>query len=81
MTKFSRVVTVAMIAGLAFVPLSSAAPYLNSTKKAESRGDVVKVGLRHTHRHCHVVVTLGHVKKRCHKHRHNKVVHHGANYH
>jgi hypothetical protein len=37
--------------------------------------------LRHRHYHCHIVVTLGHARKHCHTHRHNKVVHHGPRYH
>lgn len=75
-----------IIAGLAlFAGVSAAgAALLESAPKAKSAqtSDAVKeASLRHTHRHCHIVVTLGHAKKRCHTHRHNKVVHHGARYH
>lgn len=50
-------------------------------KAMQSEADQEIAHLRHKHHHCHVTVTLGHVKRRCHTHRHNKVVHHGPLYH
>ncbi|MEM9329738.1 MAG: hypothetical protein AAGA53_00330 [Pseudomonadota bacterium] len=67
---------------LAASSISGAALLSNSTQTVQPKGDVINVGkLRHRHRHCHIVVTLGHAKKRCHTHRHNKIAHHGPIYH
>ncbi|MGI9351069.1 MAG: hypothetical protein ACR2O3_05860 [Rhizobiaceae bacterium] len=81
MKKFVWVLALASAVGLSAATLIVAAPYLKSNTHHHVQGNVEKVGLRHTHRHCHITVTLGHAKKRCHTHRHNKVVHHGAVYH
>ena len=36
---------------------------------------------RHSHRHCHRTLSLGHIKKRCHTHTHSKAIHHGPQFH
>ena len=54
---------------------------LKSTKAEKNQGVQHAASLRHTHRHCHITVTFGHAEKRCHTHKHNKIVHHGALYH
>lgn len=82
MTRLFGALALAAAVTFSASSVSGAAPFLKSTKKIESRSDVIQVGkLRHRHRHCHITVTLGHAKKRCHTHRHNKVAHHGPRYH
>ncbi len=75
-----------IVTGVLALPIYSALASLvdtpvNSTKAEKHQGAEYAASLRHTHRHCHITVTLGHAKKRCHTHRHNKIVHHGARYH
>lgn len=74
----------AVFAAMLSLPLAVSAAVTEKhvkTPAAKSTQTQEATNLRHTHRHCHVVVTLGHSKKRCHTHRHNKVVHHGPKYH
>ncbi len=46
-----------------------AAPQVVSTKTAHLKK-------KRRHRHCHIVITLGHANKKCHTHSH-WVLHHG----
>lgn len=79
----NHLLALAAISGLVLsASVAGAGPVVNAPDKAKvGHKHVHKVSLRHKHRHCHIVITLGHAKKRCHTHRHNKVVHHGAAYH
>ena len=81
MKKF--IVTMFATAAVALsASLVGAVPAMNTLNVTTSTDPKpVSAKLRHKHYHCHFTVTLGHVKKRCHKHRHNKVVHHGYRYH
>jgi hypothetical protein len=75
-----------IVAGVLSVPIYSAGASLGNgelrTSKAESSAGVEYAGrLTHTHHHCHIVITWGHAKRRCHTHRHNKIAHHGPLHH
>lgn len=78
----------AVITGIAVLALPAYAAFaslgdgeLQSPKVEKPRGEKHASTLTHVHRHCHIVVTLGHAKRRCHTHRHNKIAHHGPRYH